>query len=344
MSEVPTRLAFKGRPPKRGAIKATAMIALAMATSANAQSLPDDEAAAEARAIRQNLVEGMPDLQGTGPYPSIKTEDRWFPDHVLYRPADLGRTDGRLPILLWGNGGCRADGASARQHLLEVASHGYFAVAAGQILSGPGAPPIEQRPVSERRITTAPQSTEDWPVPETTWQDVMAGLDQAIEANTNPESPYFGRIDTENVAVGGHSCGGGQALFAVTQDARIDTVMVHNAGVFNQAPPPDNLHKSDLADLIKPMIYIIGGPTDIAYEHTVRDFPLVVDAPFAYLNIDVGHGGTFLQPNGGAVAQVSVDWLDWQLKGSEAAARRFVGPDCILCSDPEWTYQRKNIE
>ncbi|NIQ96211.1 MAG: hypothetical protein GWN87_19925, partial [Desulfuromonadales bacterium] len=172
----------------------------------------------------------------------------------------------------------------------------------------------------------------------------MAGLDLAIEANTNPQSPYFGRIDTESVAVGGHSCGGGQALFAVTQDDRIDTIMIHNAGVFIESPPPDNLLMSDLANLTKPMIYITGGPTDIAYPHTVRNFPLVEDAPFAYLNIDVGHGGTFLQPNGGAVAQVSVDWLDWQLKGSEAGARRFVGPDCLLCSDPEWTYRTKNID
>jgi len=38
-----------------------------------------------------------------------------------------------------------------------------------------------------------------------------------------------------------------------------------------------------------------------------------------------------------------VSWLNWQLRGDAAAARRFVGDDCGLCRDPSWTLQRKNF-
>jgi hypothetical protein len=61
-------------------------------------------------------------------------------------------------------------------------------------------------------------------------------------------------------------------------------------------------------------------------------------------SLDVGHGGTFMQPNGGLEASVAVSWLDWQLKGDAQAAKRFVGPDCGLCKDPQWKVQRKHMD
>jgi hypothetical protein len=61
-------------------------------------------------------------------------------------------------------------------------------------------------------------------------------------------------------------------------------------------------------------------------------------------NLPVGHLATFAKPNGGVVASVSVDWLDWQLKGDERAAKRFTGAKCGLCTDPAWSVQRKGID
>lgn len=126
----------------------------------------DPAIAAELEAFR-NTMETSPHLSGTGHYPAIKRVDPAFPEHVIYRPADLGRLgQQRLPILLWGNGGCANDGASGRHHLLEIASDGYFAIAPGPIMSGPGSPPLERRPVP------APFYPNNSPPPETVWQDV----------------------------------------------------------------------------------------------------------------------------------------------------------------------------
>src|SRR5580693_7031343 len=89
----------------------------------------------------------MPDTVGTGRYPALKETDPSLPDHVIYRPADLTKLGKqKLGVLAWGNGGCSADGAGARLHLAEIASHGYLAIAAGKIQSGPGAGPRPKMP------------------------------------------------------------------------------------------------------------------------------------------------------------------------------------------------------
>jgi hypothetical protein len=53
------------------------------------------------------------------------------------------------------------------------------------------------------------------------------------------------------------------------------------------------------------------------------------------------HGGTFLEPNGGAAASVAVSWLEWQSRGDAQSASRFAGETCELCRDAEWSLQHK---
>jgi hypothetical protein len=38
-----------------------------------------------------------------------------------------------------------------------------------------------------------------------------------------------------------------------------------------------------------------------------------------------------------------VSWLDWQLRGDPKAAERFVGENCGLCRDAQWTLERKQF-
>lgn len=91
------------------------------------------------------------------------------------------------------------------------------------------------------------------------------------------------------------------------------------------------------------MIYLLGGKSDIAYPNGTDDFARIDTVPALLASHDVGHGGTFMQPNGGVEAQVTREWLDWQLFGDQAAAKVFMGPDCGLCRDPQWTVSRKGF-
>jgi hypothetical protein len=75
----------------------------------------------------------------------------------------------------------------------------------------------------------------------------------------------------------------------------------------------------------------------------MHDYETIDHVPVAVANIDKGHGGTYWEPNGGAAAEVVIDWLDWQLRGNVEASGAFVGPSCGLCRDPKWEYQSKGL-
>jgi hypothetical protein len=90
-------------------------------------------------------------------------------------------------------------------------------------------------------------------------------------------------------------------------------------------------------------VYIIGGEKDIAYPNAVDDFAKINSVPVAMANLDVGHGGTYSQPNGGEFGKVAVAWLEWKLKEDEAVGKIFTGPSCGLCKDTNWKLGKKKI-
>ena len=252
-------------------------------------------------------VDTGPDTPGTGRFPAIKEIDAALPNHVVYRPADLKRLGGRkLGVLVWGNGGCAADGASARFHLLEIASHGYLVIAPGKDMTN--VPRTPRAPTPNPAQAGAPML----PPVATTAKDVAAGLDWALGENKRAGSRYKGLIDAKQVAVGGHSCGGLQAL-QMASDPRIRTVMVHNSGVFTDGTNPIQgmkVDKSLLKTVHTPIIYFIGGKGDVAYPNGTDDYAKIGNVPAVLIESDVGHGGTFREADGGRVAALSVNWLD----------------------------------
>jgi hypothetical protein len=280
--------------------------------------------------------DATPDTPGTGPFAPIKEIDAGLPDQVVYRPANLaalGNT--KLGLYVFGNGGCSNDGASARLHLLNVASHGYLAIAPGGIYNGPGkteAPPRPEGASIENYAPTRPAQ-------------LSAAIDWALAENERSGSRYYGRIDPEQIAISGFSCGGVQAL-TIAADPRVKTVVIMNSGLFVAGETRMGAMvetKDRIKDLHTPTLYVLGGPTDIAYANGMDDYQKINHVPIAVANIDKGHGGTYWEPNGGAAAEVVIDWLQWQLRGSIEASRAFVGPSCGLCNDPAWEYESKGL-
>jgi hypothetical protein len=306
------------------------LASVAVAGMAHAQTAPQPTPAEMAAARAADNA--LPDTPGTGPYPAMKEIDPTLANHVVYHPANLKALGNRkLGVLVWGNGGCVDNGAGARFHLAEIASHGYLVVAPGSIQSGPGATGTPQA----RPLAVA-----------TTAEDVRAGISWALAENGRKGSAYYRRIDPKMVAVAGHSCGGLQAL-QVAGDPRIGAVIVHNSGVFVDGSNPIQgmtVDKSLLRTLHTPVLYVLGGPSDVAYPNGTDDFRKIDHVPAMLLNLQVGHGGTFRQPNGGLVAQVAVNWLEWQLRRDVTAGKTFKGKDCGLCTDKQWTVEKKRID
>lgn len=314
-------------------MRLTLALAVLISTPAIAQQAPPASAPRPA--------DLAPDSRGSGPFAAIKEVDAGLPRHVVYRPEALDALgDRKLGVVVWGNGGCAADGASARHHLAQLASYGYVVIAPGAIRSGPGAQAAPRTPRAP-----AP-ATGKLPQIQTTAEDVRAGIDWALAENSRAGSRYQGRIDPAMVAVAGHSCGGLQAL-QLAGDPRVRTVLVHNSGVFADGSNPITgltVDKALLKTLHTPVLYVLGGPSDIAWPNGTDDVRRIDHVPVFLASSDVGHGGTFAAPNGGPVGKLASSWLEWQLRGDAEAGKTFKGADCGLCADPEWKVERKRID
>ena len=265
---------------------------------------------------------------------AVMEEDAGLPQFTIYRPAGERAQAGRLPIVLYGNGGCAHAGNRSEVFLREVAANGYLVIAPGPIR-----PPAS--PEAERRD---PQYHTD---------QLFVALDWALAENARSGSRFHNRLDPEQVFAMGRSCGGLQAIVA-GGDPRIAGVVVINSGIIRNGgvnQPDGSISprpylpgtEADLARLHTPVLYLVGGPSDQAYINSERDFDQINGLPLFYGNMDVGHGGTFQRPGGGAMGRAAIAWLDWQSRGDATAARQFTGPDCILCADPAWTVKRKGL-
>ncbi|MBU0994364.1 MAG: alpha/beta hydrolase [Proteobacteria bacterium] len=250
-------------------------------------------------------------------------EDPGLPNHSIYRPTDLDSVEDKLPIVLWGEGGCILPGAAFTDFLSEIASKNYLVIA--------------NNGISQWRFTTSGM--------------LLDAIDWAISENSRPDSKYFEKIDTTKVAVMGQSCGGLEALHA-GGDLRVSTVVAWNSGIFDTGNM-GGATKNDLLNLHTPVMWVNSGPKDIAYPQAEKDFAEVPDViPSVWANYDYSEKGSglfgahmagFFTPKSDAFAHAAVLWLDFMLKDKEENIQQFVGEDCGLSvSDPKWSVQSKN--
>ena len=263
---------------------------------------------------------------GTGPVKVLMLEDPSLPEHTVFAPQNLapfGKKN-RLPVLVWGNGACTNSPWEHYKFLNEIASHGFLVIATGHI----------------------PMTDERYMGPMSTSAQQIESIDWAIAQNADKESPYYGRIDVDAIAAAGMSCGGLQTLENST-DPRLKTIMICNSGLFSNPagavpgmPMPD---KAKLQEIKVPVIYILGGETDIAYGNGMDDFHRLDKVPAFAANYPVGHGGTYAKPHGGEFTVPALAWLQWQLKGDKEAARLFQGDPCGLSQREGWTVEKNGL-
>lgn len=271
-------------------------------------------------AMRQLPLEGAP-LAVAGLY-MVVTEAAFGTSRVeVRRPADLGAFPSRdkLPVVVWGNGGCAINAGDAGGFLSTLASHGFL------VLTTAG-------PAGSAQATA---------------QDLKATLDWAFAENARAGAALRDRIDVEHVAMMGTSCGGYIAL-ANAADPRIDTMGIWNSGAgdpgviqpVRPAMPPMAILKS----LHGPALYIDGGEVDHLHAIVEANFAAIDHVPVFYgSRNNGGHSGTFRHPGGGEFANIAAHWLKWQLKGDAMAGRTFAGAGCGLCTDSNWVVKRKRL-
>ena len=270
--------------------------------------------------MRQLPQEGAP-VAVVGPYETVVEPAFGSAEHAVYRPTALaGLPAGeKLPIVVWGNGGCARNSGGFEGYLRTIASYGFLVV-----------------------TTAAPEGVTG----RATADDLRRGLDWAFAEAGRSGSPLAGKIDTDEVAVMGVSCGGVLTL-SLAGDPRVDTIGVFNSGV--SAPGaanavPGNPTTELLRTIHGPTLYLDGAEADFMTPIAKANFEAIDHVPIFYGSREnAGHSATYFHPNGGEFANVTVAWLNWQLKGDETAAHMFRGADCTLCTNPNWETDSKSL-
>jgi hypothetical protein len=218
--------------------------------------------------------------------------------YTVFVPVPLA--DGmRHPIVTWGNG-TGATPSDYKPLLTHLASHGFVIVAPNTTQTGSG-------------------------------QEMLQGLTWIIRQNYTFGSDYYLKLDTFDVAAIGHSQGGGGALHAAA-DPRITTLVPIE-------PSPQN---DAMSSLHQPMLLLCGGQDSIvlpvAYCQNFTFDQSRVPTFFGILNNATHFTPTGYTPDSmdGFAGPVTA-WLRYILVGDLQAGSMFVGANCTLCTDRQWT-------
>lgn len=257
------------------------------------------------------------DNGGSGAYKAEAHEEKTFKDAVIYKPVDMkvAAKEGKLPVLVWANGGCNDTSLPHERMLNEVASHGYVVIALGSM----------QQRIDDRPLKKSPN------------EQMVQAMDWIAKEASKKSSEYHGVVDVEKIAVAGQSCGGAQALVA-SSDARVKTTVMVNSGMGDMEM--SGASRESLSRLHAPILYMPGGEGDVAYGNAVKDYARIDHVFVAFANhLTAGHGGDFDQPYGGSFARMLTAWLDWQLKRNTDCGDIFLKNQ--LDQFPEWTMRSK---
>lgn len=237
----------------------------------------------------------------------------------LFRPTELAHFPARekLPVVVWGNGGCAIDNPRYDGLLQTIASHGFLVI-------------TTTAPAPAGNAGAAPRA------PQATAASLKAGIDWAEVENRRAGAPLAGKIDTTQVAVMGQSCGGRLSI-ELGVDPRVRTIGVFNAGV--QPAQYDLLPK-----LHGPVLFLDGHERDFATPMSKATYTTLETQPAFYgSRHGAGHTATAYHAGGGEFANVAVNWVRWWFKGDQNAARMFKGAQCTLCTDPHWDTESKRL-
>lgn len=233
-------------------------------------------------------------FEQNSPVTCIKDTNFWGSGKIVYYPSDISQSDKEYPVIVWANGtGCITQ---LYFSLLEsIAAEGYIVAADTTVMSGDGTKQVDT-------------------------------VDYILGKNSDPSSPLYGKVDTDNIAAAGHSQGGRSAVNAGASDERIKCVL-SLAG---------SSYKYEAAKLDKP-VFFMAGTLDFIVLPALWLKPAydAVSGPAVYASLKGGVHTTCVF-NPGKILNYTLAWFDANLK-DDAAAKAVFAPGGSLAQDSSWT-------
>lgn len=225
--------------------------------------------------------------------------------HRLYHPANLGAGGLRHPIVTWGNG-TNATPDLYPGVLNRLASWGFAVVASTDTTTGTGT-----------EMLAAAQH--------------LAGLD------SDPGSPFHGKLDVTRVAAVGHSQGAGGSVNAANLSGGLITTVVPIA-----LPAPLWVSPGDafsVAALTCPVLFMSGTSDWIISPTSAVTGYYNQAAHGAAMAMLKGAGHNVIQNSGGAFLGYLTAWLMYRLRNDALARGAFVGSPAELLTNTAWQSQ-----
>lgn len=250
------------------------------------------------------------DVSAMGPYPP-KTINSTGPggSYTIFHPAELAPNGVLSPILSWGNGGFTTP--ADYPQLPHFASHGFVVIASNNpIVSG---------------------------------QEVRAGTDWIVQQNEQSSSPFYKKLDVKRVAGVGYSNGGLAQLEAADDPRYLTLVIISGANMSDSTRAEANMR------IHTPITYLCTAD-DASKNNCAGDFATIKQPAFFGVMNGTTHTdvttilGLGVDAAIKRVATASTAWLRWQVMGDQSYKSWFVGADCKLCKDSNWTVMQKNLQ
>lgn len=244
-------------------------------------------------------------LAGVVPDPIYGDEQQRF---NVYHPNNLADSGYCHPILIWANGYRDNPEQNPPDCIVDSGANRWC----GQYL------PMLEHLASHGFVVVAPLSTataEGDPLP------TIAGLDWILEQAEDSSSPYYHRLDTENIGQLGHSYGGMSTCMSASEPRYRALATICGT--------------RELSGVHTPMLFFCGGNDETVECDGVREvFRTVTDQPAFFINeLNSDHGSWVYQGAGGVSLSVAAAWFRVHLMGDTANRKYFYGPDCEFCTD-----------
>jgi hypothetical protein len=246
-------------------------------------------------------------LSGDGPYKSMVLNNTGPGGaYTIYRPSELAPGGAKNLIVGWMSGGNTTP--SAYPLLPHLATHGFVIIASNT------------RPQIDQEIQLG--------------KEIIAGIDWILAENAKADSAFFGKLDETKIASMGYSMGA-LATTTIAGDPRLTTT-IHISG--------GNMVTDRIKMLHAPAAFLCGASgVDIAGAGCATDFDAAT-VPVFYGVFNGGeHLGIQTEPYAGRIQIVVTGWLRWQLMSDDSLASMFVGQQCTVCKDPNWTVKQKGF-
>lgn len=219
--------------------------------------------------------------------------DSLFSGQIIYYPASMTESDGTYPVVVWANGTMCAP-ALYHSLLSKIAAGGYIVVTNTNMMSADGKAQI-------------------------------ASIDFILEKNEDPDSVFYGKVDTAHIAAAGHSQGGRSAVNAAAADSRIDCVLSIAGSNFT----------SEAKKLSTPTFFVAGGADMMVLASMwVKPAYKNCKGPAVYANLK-GALHTRCCTNPSDYAGYAVAWFDAWLRDDADALDQFRSGGA-LSRDSKW--------